>query len=115
MATLQQDGGDGGQRVSEADHTHVIRVLLERSALVTPLETWQTWGLPSNTSTLMTTVVDLATGGSLILLTLLLTAHTIQHRQSGTTGATTILASDRATAALLLCAILPELDHSLQC
>ena len=115
MAALEQDGGDGGQGVSEADHAHVVSILLETSCLVTTLETRQTSCLSSNATTLVATVVDLATGSSLVLLTLLLTAHSIQHWQCCTAGATTILAGDSTAAALLLGAVLSKLNHSFQC
>ncbi len=39
VAALQHDGRHGGERVSEADHAHVVTVLPQPSLLVATLET----------------------------------------------------------------------------
>ena len=51
VTTGEEYGGNGVERLCEADHAHVVRVLLQYQGLVTALETGQTVSLPGNPST----------------------------------------------------------------
>ena len=68
MAALQQDGGDGREWVSEADHAHVVIVLPQPRALVAPLQTRQTHRLARDTPARVAAGVGLGAGGGKVTL-----------------------------------------------
>ena len=61
VTTLQHDGGDGGERVGEADHAHVVTILSQTRLLVASLKTGQTLSLIRDASARMTAGIGLDT------------------------------------------------------
>jgi len=81
MSTAEQYGGYRVERLREANHAHVVRILPQLGRLVTAVQTRETGRLSSNPTTWMATWVRLATAGSLVLGAFLLGADTLQDRQ----------------------------------
>ena len=64
VATLQVDGGGGGQGLREADHAHVVSVLLQGPLVrgATPMETGQARVLIQDPTARVTALQDLGAG-----------------------------------------------------
>ena len=77
MSTAEQYGGYRVERLREANHAHVVRILPQLGRLVTAMQTRQTGRLSSNTTTWMPTRVRFPTAGGLVLGAFLLGADAL--------------------------------------